>query len=858
MLKIKDLLTKEKCSQKSYFNTQELSSYKNKNYSISTLLKNLWKVDFFNLDVDDFINNNLKEDIFFNKKEYEVELELLKAQVGRFIDYLKSCSYSYLGNNVTHVTVNGEIVKVSIDLILKHTNQITGETSIIVSNIKRKSPDLKYAGQKDDTKADRSIELYLLEEAGKQLYPGENIIANIFYLKNVDDKDNLLSEFENKKGRNVISTSNVVMNVTNIEDRLKSIIEDKDVKKCNSGDCDMCEYNKICNYSHIDYSSLSLIPPKAKSSNVLFTPNQERVIDHEYGNVRINAVAGSGKTTVLVNRVLKLLEKGYRPMDFLLITFTEKGCLEIKEKLDYWINQYNIPNLTSNDFRITTFNGFGYDMIKDNYQDLGFIKEPMLIDNIERLEIIDNIITNMPNIQGMNYTNPLMNFYNAKGVLVELSSLIEFIKTNGIVYPEELASAKNIDILKAEQIMTVYLKYKDELVMRGYIDYQDMIDYTILLLEDEEIINKYGVRHLMIDEFQDTDSTQLYIVKKLSLYKHMVSILICGDCSQSIYGFRGTTPLNILNFDKEFDNVEDIPLNENFRSTKQICALADYIKDLNKIKINSKMISKRDGDIPMVFKIGVVSNIIYLIDKGVELSDICVIARTKAELLDINEELAKEGIPSVLAVSEQYIDNQNVKNIFGYAKFLLNNSLDLHFAEYLQMVKYKEFNENMDNLKPFIEKEKKIFLDDFMNLSKEKDKIEFFYNSLSVVEKDKTTKYFLNFLKSKSFYRLKDLLNYLIKMEKYQSDGGVKDNENYNAITLTTAHASKGREFDCVLLMIDGFKSKIKNDEELEAERRLLYVAISRAKKELYIMDEGRVNKNSLLSEICEGILKIS
>ena len=860
MLKVKELLAKEGCPQKAFFMNQNLNSYKNKNYNISILLKNLWSQDFLNIDTDNFIDTNLKEDIFFNKKEYEVELDLLKAQVKRFVDYLKTNNYSYLPSQSVYLDLNnGEKVKVSIDLTFEVDNGNT-EKDIEVTFVKRRVPNLKYAGQKNDTKASFSIELYLLEEAGKVLYPGRNIIASIYYLKNSDDKKGVLTEFEFKKGKNKISTEHAVMSVNNIQDRINNLLEDGNKGKCESGDCDICEYNKLCTYKHIDYSTLKLIPPSNKASGVLFTPEQMRVINHEKGNVRVNAVAGSGKTTVLVNRVINLIRNGYRPQDFLLITFTEKGCIEIKEKLDYWLYNGNIQGVSSEEFNITTFNGYGYELIKKEYLNLGFSKEPKMIDKIEKLEIIDNIISSMPMIKGMNYTNPLMDFYNAKGVLIELSELIDFIKANAIVYPDDLAVAKNYDDMdKAEAIMTVYIKYRDELVKNGYIDYQDMINYTIKIFQDDNNIAKYGVRHIMVDEYQDSDDMQLYIIKKLSTFKHTTSLLICGDSSQAIYGFRGTSPKNILNFHLDFDYVKDIPLNENFRSTKEICSVADYIKDLNKNKINSRMISKKRGKTPSLGVYNPVEIIKDKIKNGIALNDICVIARTKAELLALNEGLNLEGIPSIVAVSESYIDNYNIKNIIGYAKFLLDNSLDLHFAEYLQIVKYDEYEANINNLKAFVEKEKEDFLNNFMNLPNEIEKIEFFFKSLeSVSKRDRMVSKFLDLIKSKSFFMLNDLLNYLIKVEKYKSDGGTKDSNNYEAVILTTAHASKGREFDNVILLLSGFKKKNRNSEEIEEERRLLYVAISRAKEELIMTYEPNTYRYSFIDEVVEALLKVA
>ena len=867
MFKGSDLINKEKCGVK--YSLKELNATKNKNYFNGIALKELFSTkgfDFTKEDIEGVIDNKVPKSVFLTNKECSINKDLLTNKLMRYKEYEdnRGIIRSELRKaNHTIVEIEGVNVKVDYHLILD--NNTTGDV-IEVLKFKNKKCDLKKRGQSIHTKISQNMELFLLQKAGEKLYPTKKVYATIVFLTNAKDSgDKLSEEFESKENENVVTYHFEGKEADDLCERVVKTATSTSITSSCSNDCSNCELNNICNYVHSDYTKLKVIPMSAKAGKVKFTPSQQSFIDVKEGNHRVLAGAGSGKTTVIANRIVSLVKNGVQPSEILLITYTTKGVEELKEKINYWLN-VNKLEYTSEDFHIFTFNGFGFELIKKEYKSLGFTAEPTVLDKIVKMELIKELLDKNPKIEGLNYVYPFMNLFNAKGAVIKVAEYFEIIKANGLTQPDEVMEDCLIkDEEVAENVLKMFLEYTKTVKKLNLVDFSDQLQLAYQILSNPANVKKYGYDHIMVDEFQDSDTLQINTLKLLRNYPYCKSLVVVGDDAQSIFGFRGANQYNIINFHKFFDDVQDIAMEENFRSTSEICELANSLNEINKDRVAKRLISANTGAYPVLMpshrdSITVVTDDIrQKIDKGTNANDLCVITRNKKELIETQKRLTTLGIPSIIAVSETLIDNDKIKNIIGYSNFLVDTSLDLHFAEYLQVVKNEEFQNAMDTntLVSFINDEKFKFLAKYEACINDKAKLEFFINSLINVSKiDKAVAKLLEVCKEKNFNSVEELNYYLSNLNPYQSDLFVeKSTDNYEAVTLTTAHSSKGREFDDVYVVLDkfkyprGMKEESRNLQSVEEERRLLFVATTRAKKKLSIVGD---TSHSAYKEIVE------
>lgn len=859
MIKVRELVQKEICSFKGFLSQQNFQGAKSKEYYISIALKKVIELLSMNdmcdkKTVSKILRDCLPREIFISKSEMEKDIELFINQIVRYARWEKVNDRTVLRKSISHtIELEGENIKVDADLILDDTKKIE------VIKIKRKTPEMTLRGRKIDTDPNQSLELYFLQKLGQFLYPERIVCASIVYLASKDDKKEF-GDFEKKKGANVITNAfePLSFNTVRIEERIVKILRDEgnaSSSKCEGNHCDKCQFKNLCYYTHIDNSNLEKIPKISKAKDVKLTFQQKEYTKFENGFLRINAVAGSGKTLATTRRVVNLIKNSYyNPKDFLLITYTEKGVRELKEKLQFWIDIEGM-NISVNDIKIRTFNGFCYDIIKEEFKQLGFIKEPQLIDKMDKYDIISNILDEEDDIPGLNYRYPLMDMFSAKGAIVKTSEFMDEIKNNGFTYPEEAVEILGVEEEYAYRMFSVYIKFQNKMKELNLLQYQDQLNYCIELLTDTEMVEKYGFKHITIDEVQDTSQTEMYVVRQLVRYSEFTSLCVCGDDSQSIFSFKGTSQDNILNFDKEFPGVRDIMLKKNFRSTNQISSLANKLNALNTRRIDKEIVSNKDGEKPMLRATNLCEIVQYVkeqIEKGVPKHEIAVIARTKAELLQVEKALKSENVTCLLATTEVLRDNNKVKNIIGFANFLLDNKLNLHFAEILQVIKYEEFI-NSSNLKAFVLQEKEKFVTEFEQKN-DLEKVEMFYELLEPIRsQDRAVSRLIDVCKLRGFIHIEDLAKFIIKLDKYSSEIAIEKDDNvYNAVVLTTAHASKGREYQVVISIMDKYDYNMKNIDRLEEERRLLFVTITRAKETLLLTYNSY---NKFVHEV-EGILK--
>lgn len=857
-IKLSELKSLQQC-QLSFFLQRTIETEKTGPYYMAIAIRNAVKTALLTKDVKfSSIRDTLDQfmpDSAFLPLVKDVNLTILTAQISRYLAYLVG-NFSVVDIDVIEdINIDGKLITVSADLVL-----LDEKKSLHVVKLKRGEPELTYAGRKRETLPEYSIELYALKLLGEKLHPGFKTYGALHHLKGKNDEMHYLCEFEEKAGHNIIAwdfeqddemkaelLSTLTMAERNIFSNLRTDKKDR---------CHTCPFANICNYQgSVEAAPLEKVIETEKApQDFALTASQRQAVLFEKGISRINAGAGSGKTTVVALRVNELILGGCDPKDIFLTTFTNKGAQEMREKVRFWLAKEGQEHL-ADDLSITTFNSWGDKIIRENYKALGFKEEPKMLEKVEKYDILFDILDRNPELQDYDYRNPLMDFRYAHGAVVRLGMVFDAMKASNITREEQFNDVLLLqrEFKSATLILEMFKEYNGVLKERNLIEYQDQINLIAQMMEeDSPVMRQYDYKHIIVDEFQDTDKIQVDLVMFLANQPRFESLMVVGDDSQAIFAFRNTTNENILNFNKMFNKVKDIKIMENFRSTKEIVALANHINSLNVKKINKKLTSSRKGVLPQLVGFidmpdgyehqKIAEKIAGLISMGnYNPEDIAVIARTKDELFEIQELLKRLSIPTILDVPEPLLNNFSIHMAKNLAQFLVNPNTNQGLFEYW-MLRTNDFDgASRSEIVHFFEEQKKAFAelleeteDEELN---EEMRQEAFFTMIGSIE-DKELQEFIGELKKKEL-SLEELRVYLKKFVLYEDPKTIEKRKGkFRAVTLTTAHTSKGKEFRVVFNTITKYTPN-NTPTEIEEERRLLFVSITRAKELLFVTYSG-------------------
>lgn len=513
------------------------------------------------------------------------------------------------------------------------------------------------------------------------------------------------------------------------------------------------------------------------------------------------------------------------------------------------------------DLTVTTFNTFGDKIVHENFHELGFEKEPRLIDDIEKSKIIaeilrDNVITEL------DYRNFYMSMPFVKGALPTAKKAFEIIKR------ENLSNASDADILKtkmqsekyditataAAELIAVYGEYDDCLHKSNLIEYADQELLIFELLKKNPFyFEDYGFEHIIVDEFQDTSQLQFEILKNIiNSSLEFKSFLVVGDDSQSIFGFRGSDPRFIIEFEKKLgEDVQDFYLLENHRSTENIINFANKINSLNQNRVVKDLIPTREKGEPVVVeafekKDAEEDYIISVIKKKIEekhpLEDIAYIASTRSQLLKMGTRLTEEGIQWIMLNPEPMFSNSRIEGALALARYLTDDTATKDLFVYLNAVNDSEILEKKadEEILAFMEKQKKSlsFFDTDVDDSVKKKRLVSYLEFLKGNEKASDEVYEAFLKKVFIWDTYKDMLEYILDFGLYGEKEAAKRCKDYPGIVLTTAHSSKGMEWPIVINEISKYHDKNLVNEDVEEKRRLFFVSATRARDELYIVSQ--------------------
>jgi len=704
---------------------------------------------------------------------------------------------------------------------------------------KYKAPEYSYRARSINTRPEASEELLLLQKSGEieAVKAGINkpVCGAIYYLKSKEDKVNSLALiFEERVGDNIIEYNFSQSDAAAVENKASQIDPDAN-KTCDEGECKECLYADLC---HTDFEKRHLMeqpPVEIKTiDEISLTDAQLSFVSFTEGECRVNAVAGSGKTTIVALRTLSLIENGADPSKILMVTFSEKAKNEMALRLKGFAQgeMMKYSDLNIDDVQIETFNSWGQHILEKHFAVLGFSAQPEIIDDIVKKDIIIEILAKHRGLP-LDYRNPFMNTKAAAGAVIKMVKYIDTMKAAHVETEADVCNAIGAKITNyATEMLQIYQEYNDKLLSINAIDFEDQLR-LLLKLKDYGIFEQLPYEHIVVDEFQDSNPNQIAIIVELKYCNPQIkSLVVVGDELQSIYQFRNATPDNLVNFSKYFPNMVDIDLTANFRSQAPIIQLANRIiaktaklgKTIEAHKKNSKVC-------PAVYEIDnadqeqllYTRQVVKLLKDGVDPSSIAILCRTRKELIKQQMLLDKAGVPTILKVPEIMSDAPYVKAIIALAAFLKDNNDMVSFALYAKSLGQDPFDET--TLRTSAENIVKAF----SACTTEADKILAFMQCLEDAKEDYVGAEFIEKMKSFHFHTLQQYMNYCLKYRDYKvCDSCSTARQDTDCVTLITVHSAKGLEWDTVLLSLKSFTL----DEEAS---RLFYVGLTRAKERLLV-----------------------
>ena len=631
---------------------------------------------------------------------------------------------------------------------------------------------------------------------------------------------------------------------------------------------------------------------------------KEAVLETE-GPCLIIAGDGSGKTKVLTHKIAYLIEeKNIKPWNILAITFTNKAANEMKERIT------NLIGEVANDMWIGTFHSICVKILRKFIDRVGYNSDFVIFDTSDQKTLIKQCIRSL-NLDDKIYTD--------RGVIAEISN-----SKNEMLTPMQYKLRTNNEIRK-EKIAEIYEIYQRRLKENNALDFDDIINLTIqILTENQDVLEYYSekFKYVLVDEYQDTNKAQFTLITLLS-GRHG-NITVVGDNDQGIYSFRGADITNILNFEKDFPGTKIIKLEQNYRSTKAILDAANAVIKHNEKKYEKNLWTEKEGGKRP--EVAILDNeyeeanfIVEQINRlkreeYYKYSDFTVLYRTNAQSRSIEDIFRRENIPYKMIGGLKFYERKEIKDVIAYLRLIHNQADNLSLGRIINEPKRGIGQTSMEKIEAIAETNgismyevikhteqyglNKVFINsrEFINtiedLSSKKDEMLISELTKEVLNKTGYMKALELENTAQAESRIENLNEFLTVAMEFEEENaenslaeflesitlssdidGMEDKED--SVTLMTLHSAKGLEFPVVFLvgmeegLFPSYRS-IGEQRELEEERRLCYVGITRAKEYLFltcakqrtIFGSTSLNKISrfleeIPKELLEGVEKL-
>ena len=590
---------------------------------------------------------------------------------------------------------------------------------------------------------------------------------------------------------------------------------------------------------------------------------QKEAVLYNDGPLLIIAGAGAGKTKTLTNKIAYLIEeKHVNPYSILAITFTNKAAKEMRDRI------YGQIGDEAKKLTVSTFHSFGLKLIRENVERLGYDRNFVIMDSDDSLTVVKKII------KDMGYDPKL---YSPKAIRNKISSC-----------KNEMMSAKAYERLAVSDyekvVKEVYEKYDEKLRKNNSVDFDDLLLLPIeLFKKNPDILEKYQklYQYILIDEYQDTNQAQYILTKMLSEKNRKITCV--GDDCQSIYSFRGANYKNILNFEKDYNDAKVILLEQNYRSTSTILDAANQVIKNNKMRKDKNLWTARGiGEKIKYYRAYneldeaqyVIRKIKELLKRDIEYKDIAVLYRTNAQSRVLEEEFLKENLPYRVVGSFYFYSRKEIKDLIAYLRLIHNSKDNVSLLRVINTPKRGIGLKTIENLttkadeegisifeaidkgkelefKNLIERLKEV--SEELTLTELIDKVLDATGMKKELEDEGTLESEVrleNLEEFKSITKSFEEREGLVSLEEFLLEISlISDVEEYkndpNRISLMTVHSVKGLEFNHVFVVgleegIFPHMNSLMESSDIEEERRLCYVAITRAKDDLHFVNARR------------------
>lgn len=728
-------------------------------------------------------------------------------------------------------------------------------------------PTVTQKGRKQDASVNNCLELYFLLRYARTLVPAGKIWkvkASYYFMRKTTDTADTLSDmdFFSGNGGNVVTLEEVwsdtmgdTPNDEMFRDQLETYTEGSDM--CGEDNCRYCKMYTQCFWQKLPekYEEKTL---SGKQGKIVPSDAQQRVINFREGYCKVNAGAGTGKTECMTERGARMFEAGTDPHKMLFITFTEAGATEMKERLAKKASARGL-NIGTDDIQAMTFNSFDFQIVKENYAELGFTAMPNVIDRVRNYVTITRLLEEKE-IPGLDYLNYTMDH----GALACVSKVIEVIKAENLD-PDDPASVNNLqhaiidsgyisslDTNQLRDILALCKRYNEELKKDNLVQFADQEPLANKFLDahPDYLEERYGFEHIVVDEFQDSNDGQLDKIKRLCACPSFKSLMVVGDDAQSIYSFRNTSPDNIIHFFTKMGvSGTELFLTENRRSCEEVVELSNAVNDLNTEKVDKTMVSTRGNGgstrVKGFFKkqdeyAWIADQIGELIDSGVQPEEIAFIAFTKNEISEMSAALSKNRIPWVMKNPLRLMENSRVKAALSLAMAFYEPDATKCYFDYLVAQHDGDLIADMDDdaVTEAVEQLKDSF-ESMEDLPFDVQRVIFHQMLDDIKGDDEIYAHFLDLV-----YANEDLqseLEYIRDFKRYGEKEEKRMEQKYEGVTLVTAHSSKGLEWKYVFNSVSKYDSEYlhKNSrnskKRLEETRRLLFVSMTRARDSLTV-----------------------
>ena len=597
---------------------------------------------------------------------------------------------------------------------------------------------------------------------------------------------------------------------------------------------------------------------------------QKEAVENTEGPVLVIAGAGSGKTKVLTHKIAFLIqEKQVKPWNILAITFTNKAANEMKQRVE------NLLSDSSNDIWMGTFHSICVRILRRYIYRIGFDSSFIIFDTSDQRTLVKDCLKELK-VDDKLFTD--------RAVLSEISNA-----KNEMLEPKAY-SVKYANDFRKETIGKVYELYQKRLRENNAIDFDDIINYTIkILTENQDVLEYYTekFKYVLVDEYQDTNKAQFMLISILA--SKYGNITVVGDNDQGIYSFRGADISNILNFERDFPGTKIIKLEQNYRCTGNILKAANAVIKHNETKYDKKLWTENnEGNIPCIYSGDdeydeasyIINQIRFLkTEEYFKFSDFAVLYRMNSQSRAIEDILRRENIPYKIIGGLKFYERKEIKDIIAYLRLIFNPSDNMSLKRIINEPKRGIGKTSLDNIAKISEETGNSMYDIIKNAEKyglnrvylnSREFIEAIEELRSKKDNMLISDLIKETLKKTGYTKalelentveaetriqnLDEFLTVAIEFEEESADNTLAEflegitlssdvdnlEDEEESVTLMTLHSAKGLEFPVVFLVgmeegiFPGYKS-IGEPKELEEERRLFYVGITRAKQYLYL-----------------------